>query len=104
MNGYIIIDCTGIDMLSDDSQTLTGLYARVQEAINSGKPIYATGLTWGEQGTMSPIEIFTVQFDGYVVCTASTIQIIVGADDSITINNLIPQTAAAKTTRKAKGE
>lgn len=103
MNGYIIIDCTGIDMLSEDSQSLTGLYARVQEAIDSGKPIYATGLTWGDQGTMSPIEIFTVQFDGYVVCTSSTIQIIVGANDSITINNLIPQTAA-KTTRKGKSE
>lgn len=96
MNGYIIIDCTGIDMLSESSQSLTGLYARVQEAINSSKPIYATGLTWGEQGTMSPIEIFTVQFDGYVVCTASTIQIIVGADDSITINNLIPPTNTSK--------
>ena len=103
MNGYISIDCTGIDMLSEDSQSLTGLYARVQEAIDSGKPIYATGLTWGEQGTMSPVEIFTVQFDGYVVCTASTIQIIVASDDSITINNLIPQTAA-KTTRKGKSE
>lgn len=103
MNGYIIIDCTGIDMLSEDSQSLTGLYARVQEAINTGKPIYATNLTWGEQGTMSPVEIFTVQFDGYVVCTASTIQIIVASNDSITINNLIPQTAA-KTTRKGKSE
>lgn len=103
MNGYIIIDCAGIDMLSDEAQSLTGLYARVKEAINSGKPIYATGLTWGEQGTMSPIEIFTVQFDGYVVCTASTIQIIVGSDDSVTINNLIPQTSA-KTTRKGKSE
>lgn len=104
MTGYIIIDCTGIDMLSEDSQSLTGLYARVQEAINTGKPIYATNLTWGDQGTMSPIEIFTVQFDGYVVCTASTIQIIVGIDDSVTINNLIPPTAAAKTTRKGKSE
>ena len=103
MNGYIIIDCAGIDMLSEESQSLTGLYARVQEAINTGKPIYATNLTWGAQGTMSPIEIFTVQFDGYVVCTASTIQIIVGSDDSITINNLIPQTSA-KTTRKGKSE
>lgn len=103
MTGYIIIDCAGIDMLSEDSQSLTGLYARVQEAINTGKPIYATNLTWGEQGTMSPVEIFTVQFDGYVVCTASTIQIIVGADDSVTINNLIQQTSA-KTTRKGKSE
>lgn len=102
MNGYIIIDCTGIDMLSEDSQSLTGLYARVQEAINSGKPIYATGLTWGEQGTMSPIQIFTVQFDGYVVCTASTIQIIVGSDDSITINNLIPSTSETKTRKTTK--
>lgn len=101
MTGYIIIDCTGIDMLSEESQSLTGLYARVQEAINTGKPIYSTGLTWGEQGTMSPVEIFTVQFDGYVVCTASTIQIIVGADDSITINNLIPQESSKTSSRKS---
>lgn len=101
MNGYIIIECTGIDMLSEESQSLTGLYERVQEAIKSGKPIYATGLTWGEQGTISPIEIFTVQFDGYVVCTASTIQIIVASDDSVTINNLIPDESAKTSTRKS---
>ena len=88
-------------MLSEESQSFTGIYARVQEAINTGKPIYSTGLTWGEQGTMSPVEIFTVQFDGYVVCTASTIQIIVGADDSITINNLIPQESSKTSSRKS---
>lgn len=90
MNGYIIIDCKGLDLLAESAQTISGLYQTIQDAIASGKPLYATNLVWGTVSPVSPVQVFTVQFDGYVVCTASTLQVIVTSADSVTINNLAP--------------
>ena len=92
MNGYISIDCKGLDLLSESSQTISGLYDAIQEAIESGKPIYACNMVWGDVSAISPVQVFTVQFDGYVICTASTLQVIVTTDDAVTINNLAPAT------------
>lgn len=90
MNGYIIIDCKGLDLLAESAQTISGLYQTIQDAIASGKPLYATNMNWGTVSPISPVQVFTVQFDGYVVCTASTLQVIVTSADSVTINNLAP--------------
>ena len=90
MNGYISIDCKGLDLLAAESQTITGLYANIQAAIETGKPIFATNMVWGEVSAISPVQIFSVQFDGYVICTASTLQVIVTTEDGVTINNLAP--------------
>lgn len=90
MNGYISIDCKGLDLLAAESQTITGLYADVQEAIKTGKPIFAVNMVWGDVSPISPVQVFTVQFDGYVICTASTLQVIVTTGDGVTINNLAP--------------
>lgn len=90
MNGYIIIDCKGLDLLAESAQTISGLYQAVQDAIASGKPLYATNMVWGDVSPVSPVQVFTVQFDGYVVVTASTLQVIVTTADSVTINNLAP--------------
>lgn len=92
MNGYISIDCKGLDLLAESSQTISGLYAAIQEAIASGKPIYACNMVWGEVSDISPVQVFIVQFDGYVICTASTLQVIVTTADAVTINNLAPAT------------
>ena len=90
MNGYISIDCKGLDLLAAESQTITGLYADVQEAIKTGKPIFAVNMVWGDVSPISPVQVFTVQFDGYVICTASTLQVIITTEDGVTINNLAP--------------
>ena len=104
MNGYISIDCKGLDLLAESAQTIDGLYNDIQEAIATGKPMFAINMVWGEVSAISPVQVFSVQWDGYVILTSSTLQVIVTTDDSVTINNLIPQANAAKTTRKGKSE
>lgn len=96
MNGYISIDCKGLDLLAESAQTISGLYQAVQDAIASGKPLFATNMVWGTVSPISPVQVFTVQFDGYVICTASTLQIIVTSADSVTINNLAPSNTSKK--------
>lgn len=99
MNGYISIDCKGLNLLASESQTITGLYANIQAAIETGKPIFATNMVWGDVSPISPVHIFTVQFDGYVICTASTLQVIVTIEDGVTINNLAPTQATRKSSK-----
>ena len=98
MNGYISIDCKGLNLLAEEAQTITGLYNDVQEAIATGKPMFATNLVWGDVSALSPVQVFSVQWDGYVILTSSTLQVIVTTADSVTINNLAP--AAAETKKK----
>ena len=102
MTGYIIIDCKGLNLLAQEAQTIDGLYNEIQEAITTGKPMYATNLVWGDVSAISPVQVFSVQWSGYVILTASTLQVIVTTEDSVTINNLAP--AETKTTRKGKSE
>lgn len=102
MNGYINIDCKGLNLLAQEAQTVNGLYNEIQEAIATGKPMYATNLVWGDVSAISPVQVFSVQWEGYVILTSSTLQVIVTTEDSVTINNLAP--AEAKTTRKGKSE
>ena len=102
MNGYINIDCKGLNLLAQEAQTIDGIYSEIQEAIATGKPMFATNLVWGDVSAISPVQVFSVQWDGYVILTSSTLQVIVTTEDSVTINNLAP--AETKTTRKGKSE
>lgn len=92
MNGYIGIDCTGLNLLAEDSQTISGLYDRVKEAVTTNKPMYAFNCVWGDVSKISPIEVFSVDFGTYYVLTASTLQVIVTNEDVVTINNMAPTT------------
>ena len=101
MNGYISIDCKGLNLLAEEAQTINGLYNEIQEAIATGKPMFAINLVWGTVSSISPVQVFSVQWDGYVILTSSTLQVIVTTADSVTINNLAPaQTETKKKTSK----
>lgn len=87
--GYVMIDCTGLDLtLGETPQTLTGIYARVQEAMRTGKALLACNANWNG-APVTPIYVFAIQFDGVVICTASTLQVNVAANDTITISNMV---------------
>lgn len=101
MNGYISIDCKGLDLLAESAQTINGLYNEIQEAIETGKPMFATKLFWGDVSEVSPVQVFSVQWDGYVILTASTLQVIVTNEDSVTVVNMAP-TNEAKSKKTSK--
>lgn len=90
MNGYVSIDCQGLNLLAESSQTITGLYDACQEAMSSGKPIVAVNCVYGTGVAMTPVNVFIVPFDGYIVATASVLQVVVTDEDAVTINNLAP--------------
>ena len=99
MNGYISVDCQGLNLLSEVSQTITGLYAKCIEAIDTGKPIYATNCVYGSGVPMTPISVMTIIEDDTVIFTASILQIRVTPQDGVTIVSLLPTQATRKTTK-----
>lgn len=89
MNGYISIDCKGLNLLAESSQTITGLYAAVTEAIESGKPMYAVNCNYGSNVPVTPIQVFAIEEDGTYICTASILQIRVTSANAVTITSLL---------------
>lgn len=89
--GTVTIDCKGLNLLAVDSQTITGLFNRIKECIGTAKNIVACNCMWGDI-PITPIDVFVVQTakDTYI-CTASTLQVIVKNDDSVTINNMLDE-------------
>ena len=103
--GYVMIDCTGLDLLLGDTpQTVTGLHARIADAVKTGKALYANNCIWGEGKPVTPVQVFAIYFadiETYIV-TASTLQIIVPKNDSVTIVNMAPNNRTVSATRSTK--
>ena len=88
--GYIMIDATGLDLIKGETpQTVNGMYNAVKRAMVINKPMYCLNAIWGTGKPVTPIQFFAIDFGDVIICTASTLQIIITPQDSITINNLV---------------
>lgn len=90
VGGYTMIDCGGLNMLAESSQTISGLHDKITAAIKTGKPILAFNAVWGVGKAISPIPVFVIDFDGLYICTSSTLQVRVTEEDAVTIVNMAP--------------
>ena len=100
MNGYISIDCSGLNLLAESSQTITGLYDLVKEAMTTNKPLIAVNVLWGTK-PITPISLFVIDWgDDGICCTSSTLQIWVSPADVVTIINMAPSAEAKKSSKK----
>ncbi len=88
--GYILVDCGGIDLTKGETpQTISGLFARVSEAISGGKPVIATNCKWGTLD-VTPINVFAIKFDDdTIIVTSSTLQVYITSEDVVTIVNMV---------------
>lgn len=89
--GYQIVDCGGLNLLGGSTpQTKTGLYKKMQSALKSGKPVFASNCTYGSGHPMTPICVMCQQEDeNTVVATASILQIWITKADSVTVVSLL---------------
>ena len=99
MNGYILVDCTGINLLAGEKQTVTGIFSKSTEAYESDKPIWAINLQYGEGVKMTPVPVMAIKEGGKYCFSASILQIWVDADDGVEVVNLAPANQAKKSTK-----
>ena len=88
LGGYFMVDCTGLDLLTQTEQTIEGIFNRVETGYKSGKPIYAYNCKWGDDIIMSPVPVMInpdPDTDGNYVATASVLQLRITPDDGVTV-------------------
>lgn len=92
--GYITLDCGSLDLAVTTKQTISGLSAKLANAIKSEKPIYAL------IGGTSPISVYTQagSVTGTTDIIFGTIIITVDAEDGATVTSAV--SVGAKTTTK----
>lgn len=90
-NGYVVVDCKGLNLLAENAQTIAGLYDRVKAAMQIDKLILATNMIWGTGKNVTPVPVFAIDFgDDGIICTASTLQICISKQSAVTIVNMAP--------------
>ena len=89
--GYTLVDLGGCDLTKETTQTISGLFNRMKEAIKTGKPLIATNAVWGvnSNAPLTPIAFFAQEWSStLIVGTASILNITVDNTDVVTITNL----------------
>ena len=91
--GYILVDCTGIDLIKSEKQTITGIYKKCEAAMDTGKLVLAANCEW-DKTPVSPISVLltTPAGPGVIVATASTLQLWIDSDDGVEVHNMAPST------------
>lgn len=88
MNGYVIIDCNGLDLAKSTKQTIEGIFSRVEEAYSTGKLCVAYNCVNGVY-KVSPISIMITQNAyGNYIATANTFQIEIDPADGATVTKV----------------
>lgn len=91
--GYVNIDASGLDVHETEKQTINGIYKKTLDAKKADKPIFVYNAVFGDYGKISPIGVFcNFASDGKtIICTSSTLQIIIDENDGVIINNMVTE-------------
>jgi hypothetical protein len=87
--GYVVVDCTGINLLAESEVTVDGIYAKCKDAFDSGKPIFACNCVYGTGVPATPIQVMAILEAGTYILTSSILQVRVASDDGVTITSLL---------------
>ena len=92
--GYVMIDCTGLDLLEQSGQTISKLYDQMVKAYGTNKPVYAVNCNWGGTKIVTPIQVMLipdVAGDEVMSASALTVRIDVTKSNVVTITNYISE-------------
>ena len=88
-SGYILVDCGGLELNSDSTQSITGLYNRAKAALATGKPVFAVNCLMND-GYCSPVSVAAWQENSTtIIATGHVFRVSIESDDDVTVTNLI---------------
>lgn len=82
IGGYVIVDATGLDVSDTETQTISGLYAQLEAALSSKKPIVLVGMVNGDS-EVSPTYVSAIMGKDDTI-TLSGFALVVTNDDEVT--------------------
>lgn len=83
--GYVVIDCTGIDLAAEEKVTVAGIFAAFTDAVNCGKPIFAENIV-NDDAALSPANVVVSLSSGDYVFPLATALVTVDDEDGVTIS------------------
>lgn len=84
--GYIMVDCTGLDLTDTESQSISGIWDKAVDAIEADKPIIAHNCEYGTGVKVSPVTCFGWYIDiDEIVIVGATLHIHIKDDDTATV-------------------
>lgn len=87
--GVQLVDCKGLNLLAQSTQTITGIYDVLEKCYASNKVIVAVNCEYGTGVKLTPIPVFAIKENDVFICTASILQIRVAKNNTITITSLL---------------
>lgn len=87
-NGYIMVDCGGLELNSAEKQTIDGIYERSIAALETGKPVLAVNCVMSD-APCSPISVVAWEESGGIIATGHVLRITIDSDDGVTVTNLV---------------
>ena len=87
-SGYVLVDCTGLDLNDSTTQNIKGLYKKAKEAIASGKPCYACGCDLSGM-PCTPVSVAAWVQGEDVIATGHVFRVTIEKDDDVTVVNLV---------------
>lgn len=87
--GYILVDCGGLELNDSTTQSITGLYKRAQAALASGKAVLACNCLMND-GYCSPVSVAAWQEDSTtIIATGHVFRVAIESDDDVTVTKLV---------------
>lgn len=88
-NGYITVDCEGLDLTETDPQEIEGIWDKAVACISANKPIVAYNCLYGD-APVSPVPAFGWYLDDdEIVIVGATLHIHVKDDDTATVLDVV---------------
>lgn len=83
--GYILVDCTGLDLSISAAQEIPGIWDKAVEAMKAGKPIVASNCKYGS-ADVSPVTGFGWYISATeIVIVGATLHVHVKNDNTATV-------------------
>ncbi len=87
--GYIMVNCTGLNLSETDPQSISGIWNEAKKAIAANKPIVAYGAIYGS-ADVSPVPVFGWYLaEDEIVIVGATLHVHVKDDDTATVLDVV---------------
>ena len=86
--GYIVVDCTGINVNTSSEQTVAGIYNKCIAALDTGKPAFAANCNMSG-ALLSPVSVAAWKEGTNIIATGHVFRLTITSADKVTVTNLV---------------
>lgn len=86
--GYIVVDCTGINVNTSSEQTVAGIYNKCIAALDTGKPAFAANCNMSG-APLSPVSVAAWKEGTNIIATGHVFRLTITSADKVTVTNLV---------------